>query len=59
MKRNTVGTSQYGGEVQLGDVAVIGIRAHVNYLYADGHVDAIPAEQIRTGATSGFNFALP
>lgn len=30
-----------------------------NYLFADGHVEAIPASQIRSWADSGFNFARP
>jgi prepilin-type N-terminal cleavage/methylation domain-containing protein/prepilin-type processing-associated H-X9-DG protein len=30
-----------------------------NYLYADGHVDAIPADQIGQWCDSGFNFAMP
>jgi prepilin-type N-terminal cleavage/methylation domain-containing protein/prepilin-type processing-associated H-X9-DG protein len=30
-----------------------------NYLYADGHVEAIPAGQIKTWADTGFNFAKP
>jgi prepilin-type N-terminal cleavage/methylation domain-containing protein/prepilin-type processing-associated H-X9-DG protein len=30
-----------------------------NYLYADGHVDAISADQIAEWCDSGFNFALP
>ncbi|HXG09827.1 MAG TPA: type II secretion system protein [Gemmataceae bacterium] len=30
-----------------------------NYLYADGHVEVIPAAQIKNWADSGFNFAKP
>ena len=30
-----------------------------NYLYADGHVDAISADQIGAWCDSGFNFAIP
>jgi prepilin-type N-terminal cleavage/methylation domain-containing protein/prepilin-type processing-associated H-X9-DG protein len=30
-----------------------------NYLYADGHVEALPASQIKTWADTGFNFAKP
>ena len=30
-----------------------------NYLFADGHVDVIPASQIREWAEAGFNFARP
>jgi prepilin-type processing-associated H-X9-DG protein len=30
-----------------------------NYLYADGHVDSISAEQIATWCSEGFNFAAP
>jgi prepilin-type processing-associated H-X9-DG protein len=30
-----------------------------NYLYADGHVESIPGEQIKEWADSGFDFALP
>ena len=30
-----------------------------NYLYADGHVDHLPASQLRQWADEGFNFALP
>jgi prepilin-type N-terminal cleavage/methylation domain-containing protein/prepilin-type processing-associated H-X9-DG protein len=32
---------------------------NANYLYADGHVEAIPASQIRLWADTNFNFALP
>jgi prepilin-type processing-associated H-X9-DG protein/prepilin-type N-terminal cleavage/methylation domain-containing protein len=30
-----------------------------NYLYADGHVEPIAAEQIHTWVADGFNFAMP
>ena len=30
-----------------------------NYLFADGHVEAIPGQQIRQWADTGFNFARP
>lgn len=30
-----------------------------NYLYADGHVEAIPADQIAAWCSEGFNFARP
>lgn len=30
-----------------------------NYLYADGHVQAIPEQSIHSWATAGYNFALP
>jgi prepilin-type N-terminal cleavage/methylation domain-containing protein/prepilin-type processing-associated H-X9-DG protein len=30
-----------------------------NYLYADGHVDVLPASQISAWCVEGFNFALP
>jgi prepilin-type N-terminal cleavage/methylation domain-containing protein/prepilin-type processing-associated H-X9-DG protein len=30
-----------------------------NYLYADGHVDAIPADQITEWCNSGIDFAIP
>jgi prepilin-type N-terminal cleavage/methylation domain-containing protein/prepilin-type processing-associated H-X9-DG protein len=30
-----------------------------NYLYGDGHVDALPGSQIREWADQGFDFALP
>jgi len=30
-----------------------------NYLFADGHVEGIPASQIKQWADSGYNFALP
>jgi len=30
-----------------------------NYLFADGHVDAIPAQQIKTLADQNYNFARP
>jgi prepilin-type processing-associated H-X9-DG protein len=30
-----------------------------NYLYADGHVDSISAEQIATWCSEGYNFAAP
>jgi prepilin-type N-terminal cleavage/methylation domain-containing protein/prepilin-type processing-associated H-X9-DG protein len=43
-----------------GDVAVERhLGGTANYLYADGHVDAITAEQINEWCVSGFNFALP
>jgi prepilin-type N-terminal cleavage/methylation domain-containing protein/prepilin-type processing-associated H-X9-DG protein len=32
---------------------------YANYLFADGHVESIPASQIRAWADSGFNFAKP
>ena len=35
------------------------VGSTANYLYADGHVDAIPADQISDWCASGFNFALP
>ena len=30
-----------------------------NYLYADGHVEAIPAEQIAQWCSEGYDFARP
>ena len=43
-----------------GEVAVVRHQGGVaNYLYADGHVDAIPAEQIAEWCDSGINFAIP
>jgi prepilin-type N-terminal cleavage/methylation domain-containing protein/prepilin-type processing-associated H-X9-DG protein len=46
-----------------GDGGDVAVSRHVggtaNYLYADGHVDLITAEQISDWCTSGFNFALP
>jgi prepilin-type processing-associated H-X9-DG protein len=30
-----------------------------NYLYADGHVEALPATQIKQWSDEAFNFALP
>ena len=32
---------------------------YANYLYLDGHVESIPASQIKEWADSGFNFAKP
>ncbi len=32
---------------------------YANYLYADGHVESIPASQIKEWADRGFNFAKP
>ncbi len=32
---------------------------YANYLYADGHVELIPASQIKQWADTNFNFALP
>jgi prepilin-type N-terminal cleavage/methylation domain-containing protein/prepilin-type processing-associated H-X9-DG protein len=32
---------------------------YANYLYADGHVESIPAQQIKQWADTGFNFAIP
>lgn len=41
----------------------VAVERHVgkvaNYLYADGHVDAIASEQIRAWCDEGFNFAIP
>jgi prepilin-type N-terminal cleavage/methylation domain-containing protein/prepilin-type processing-associated H-X9-DG protein len=49
-----------GDGEKTGDVAVN--RHHgamANYLYADGHVDGISADQIAEWCNSGFNFAIP
>jgi prepilin-type N-terminal cleavage/methylation domain-containing protein/prepilin-type processing-associated H-X9-DG protein len=32
---------------------------YANYLYADGHVETIPAAQVKAWADAGVNFALP
>jgi prepilin-type N-terminal cleavage/methylation domain-containing protein/prepilin-type processing-associated H-X9-DG protein len=32
---------------------------YANYLFADGHVELIPGQQIKTWADAGINFALP
>jgi general secretion pathway protein G len=32
---------------------------YANYLYADGHVEVIPAAQVKLWADTGFNFARP
>lgn len=39
----------------------IAMRAtgYANYLFADGHVELIPGQQIKTWADAGINFALP
>jgi prepilin-type processing-associated H-X9-DG protein len=58
MKRNAIQHAVWN-DVQ-GEVAVARHQGTVaNYLYADGHVDAIPAEQIEEWCDSGFNFAIP
>jgi prepilin-type N-terminal cleavage/methylation domain-containing protein/prepilin-type processing-associated H-X9-DG protein len=47
----------YGGPPNLPrDQRVAGVS---NYLYADGHVEALPASQIKQWADSNFNFAKP
>ena len=44
-------------------VAEVAVGRHqgtsANYLYADGHVDAITSDQIAEWCNSGFNFAIP
>lgn len=57
-------SDKVGSEERLGVIEnELGARRHqgtvANYLYADGHVDAIPADQIAEWATEPFNFALP
>ena len=43
-----------------GDLAVDRHQGNVaNYLYADGHVKAIPASQIEEWCDEGFDFAKP
>jgi prepilin-type processing-associated H-X9-DG protein len=32
---------------------------YANYLFADGHVELIPGQVIKTWADQGINFALP
>lgn len=58
MKRNA--TEQAVWQDVQGEVAVD--RHHgtsANYLYADGHVDSITADQIQEWCTEGTNFAIP
>jgi prepilin-type N-terminal cleavage/methylation domain-containing protein/prepilin-type processing-associated H-X9-DG protein len=58
MKRNATDHAVWQ-DVQ-GEVAVARHNGAVaNYLYADGHVDAIAAEQIAEWCDAGFNFAIP
>jgi prepilin-type processing-associated H-X9-DG protein/prepilin-type N-terminal cleavage/methylation domain-containing protein len=58
MKRNATDHAVWM-DVQ-GEVAVARHNGGVaNYLYADGHVDAIAAEQIAEWCDAGFNFAIP
>ena len=59
LKRNTPPNHAVWDAVK-GDVAVDRHHGGVaNYLYADGHVDAIAAEQIAEWCDRGFNFAIP
>ena len=58
MKHNAT-THDVWQDVQ-GEVAVARHHGGVaNYLYADGHVDAISADQIEEWCDEGFNFAIP
>ncbi len=58
MKRNPTEHAVWS-DVQK-EVAVARHHGRVaNYLYADGHVDAITAEQIAEWCDTGFNFAIP
>jgi prepilin-type N-terminal cleavage/methylation domain-containing protein/prepilin-type processing-associated H-X9-DG protein len=41
------------------EVAVARHQGVAHYLYADGHVDALSAEQIAEWCDAGFNFAIP
>lgn len=41
------------------EVAVERHRGVANYLYADGHVDAVTSNEIAAWCASGYNFALP
>ncbi|MBU4272928.1 MAG: DUF1559 domain-containing protein [Planctomycetes bacterium] len=43
----------------LGDIQPDRHLKTAHYLYADGHVDAIPEQQIQTWADEGYNFAKP
>jgi len=42
-----------------GSPAAMRATGYANYLFADGHVELIPAQQIKTWADEGKNFALP
>lgn len=41
------------------DADVEKVSSGANYLYADGHVEELPARQIKLWVDEGFNFALP
>jgi prepilin-type processing-associated H-X9-DG protein len=59
MKRNTPPMHAVWDNVKT-DVAVDRHHGGVaNYLYADGHVETIPADQIAEWCDAGFNFAMP
>jgi prepilin-type processing-associated H-X9-DG protein len=59
MKRNTSPMHAVWDNVKT-DVAVDRHHGGVaNYLYADGHVGTIPADQIAEWCDAGFNFAIP
>ncbi|MCC6509887.1 MAG: DUF1559 domain-containing protein [Pirellulaceae bacterium] len=42
-----------------GSPAAMRATGYANYLFADGHVELIPAQQIKGWADEGINFALP
>ena len=42
-----------------GSLAAMRATGHANYLFADGHVELISAQQIKTWADEGMNFAIP
>jgi general secretion pathway protein G len=48
---------------KVNDTGEVAVDRHggsvANYLYADGHVDVIPASQISEWVEQGFNFAVP
>jgi prepilin-type N-terminal cleavage/methylation domain-containing protein/prepilin-type processing-associated H-X9-DG protein len=48
---------RFGGRP--GDPAERRLSGGSNYLYADGHVEFLPASQVRQWSDQGFNFALP
>jgi prepilin-type processing-associated H-X9-DG protein len=58
LKRNTPPDEAVWNAVRA-DVAVERHRGTANYLFADGHVEAIAAEEIARWCARGFNFALP
>jgi len=52
--RNDIQVDRFGGTKRGNNTT-----GYLNYLFADGHVETIPAHQIKTWADENFNFAKP